>query len=780
MRKIIIGLIAIGFVASLFWGYARIMDAKSIEVRNVSGSDDLEMPESDDAAQQAGDTEVIDVKKARYVILDPETKEITRIFGFEKLLNQGMDTSRRQVEKPYMIFHDPDYQCRIDADMGMFQIETSGTSSTPKDAQLNGNVKIHVTPKPGSKMSETTVEMDDLTFSSERSEFSTDRKIHIKSEQGELKGTGLIVIFDPANGRIDFFRIIDLEEIRIQGLTDPKSKAKSNTKVAKAETDTASATPVPVQQADDSAVSPGKAEEIETELLTPLRYYQCIFEDNVKIKYGNEIVVAAADQVNVQHILFSKLDQGVGVDGTPEQKKDKPSKASKPAQPAGQGAEAVTEAEFATDIEPEPEIYVTCDGGIILKPMLDEDAEQAPVAESALSEEMAPMPLRIANISPDSQHTPTVQTVNLVGETNQNGGPKTVSDVKVNTPPEAADDVALETAWDPNDSPPAKFEARKIDYDLLTASGLAHGPVRFTFYLDPDPNSTAPKSWIPITVTADEEARFIADSSQTIKQVVFNGNVMTTRTSQSPDFVQVDNLHSEKLTVDLDEVKTGAVDLTGIKVTEGRVYVESKQIQEDRILSNVKLYCEEISYDKVGDVILAKGPGKIELVKNEHSQTAASDPNNPMSGPCVAMVDNFSAIRWDIGKQSIVADGDQDAMKLAYYPILDGLIQKQIFVYSMQLEMSFLPGADGVKKVFTDKSIIFEEWDGGKTKRLHHITGQTLDYDVVDGDGWMKIEGTPAVPCYLDGARMPEVRVHPVTGEIETSISATPGVLKGR
>ena len=777
MRKLIIGLIAVGFVASLFWGYALIMDAKPIEVRNVAGVDDLEMPESGDAAGRDGGTDVRGAEKARYVILDPETKEPSRVFGFEKLLNPGVDTSRREVENPYLIFYDPDYQCRIDADMGIFQIETSRSSSTPKDARLNGNVKIHVTPQPGSEISETLVEMDDLVFSSERSEFATDRKIHIKSEQVELKGTGLIVIFDPANGRIDYLRIRDLEEIRMQGLTDPKTKTKSRTKIAKAETDTASANLTPTQPTDDSSIPSEKGEETEAELRSPIRYYQCTLEDNVKIKHGNEIVVAAADQVNIQNISF---DQGVDVDGSSKRAKDKPRKAAKTDQSSAK--EAVTET--APNVEPEPEILVTCDGGIILKPMEDENAEQMSVSQSDLSQVTGNAPLRIAKIRPDSQQTSTVGAINLAGETNQNDEHKIVSEAReATTQPEAVgatNAAALETASDPNDSPPAKFEARKIDYDLLTGSGLAHGPVRITFYQDPDPNSTTPKSWIPIIVTADENAQFIADSSQTIKQVVFNGNVMTTRESQTPDFVQLDKLHSEKLTVDLDKVKEGEVDLSRLSVTEGKVYVESQRTQEDRELSKVKLYCTKISYDKVADVILAEGSGKIEMVNNEHAQMAVSDPNNPMNRPCVAVVDHFTTIRWDMAKQTIVANGDQDAMKLAYYPILDGLIQKQIFVHSMQLEMSFLPGAGEVKKVFTDKSIVFEEWNGDMSNRLHHITGQTLDYDTVDGDGWMKISGTPAVPCYLDGARMPEVRVHPVTGDIDTSISTTPGILKGR
>ena len=767
MRKLIIGLIAIGLVASLFWAYALIMDAKPIEVRNVVGSDDLEMPESGDAVQQEGDTDVRVAEKARYVILDPETKEMTRVFGFDKLLNQGMDTSRRQVESPYMIFYDPDYQCRVDADAGMFQVDPSGSNSMPKDARLNGNVKIHVTPRPGSKISETIVEMDDLVFSSERSEFATDRKVHIKSEQVELKGTGLIVIFDPASGRIDYLRIRDLEEIRMQGLMD----SKSGTESVNAETDTASADLTPVQLTDDSSIPSEKVEGDEAKSPAPLKYYQCILEDNVEIKYGNEIVVAGADEVNIQNISFDQTAKTNGVSG---RAKDKPEKVEKSDPSADQKAVA------SQNIKPGSEVLVTCDGGIILKPMKDEDAGQTPVAQSALSVEMAPMPLRIAKIVPNSQHTPTVGVINLAGETDdQNGGHKAISVAAETTMQTEATDTTGDPVLETISSPPMKFEARKIDYDLLTASGLAHGPVRFTFYQDPDPNSTAPKSWIPVTVTADENAEFIADSSQTISQVVFNGNVLATRTSQTQDFVQSDNLHSEKLTIDLDEVETGTMDLSRLRMTEGKVYVESLRTQEDQTLSNVKLYCTEISYDQIQDVILAKGPGKIEMVNNEGSQTAGSDSSDPMSQPSVAMVDNFTTIRWDMDKQSIVADGDQDAMKLAYYPILEGQIQKQIFVYSMQFDLSYLPDTAEVKKVFTDKSIIYEEWNGDMTKRLHYIVGQTLDYDTVDGGGWMKISGTPAVPCNVDGARMPEVFVHPVTGEIKASISTTPGILRG-
>ena len=770
MRKLIIGLSAVVFVASLFFGYALIMDAEPIEVCNVTESDNLEMPESGDAAQQAGDTDVRVAKAARYVVLDPETKEISRVFGFDNLLNPGMDTSRREVEKPYMIFYESNFQCRIDADTGMFQVETSGSSSTPKDARLNGNVKIHVMPKPGSKMSETIVEMDDLVFSSERSEFATDRKVYIKSDQVELKGTGLIVIFDPASGRIDYLRIRDLEEIRMQGLTDPKSGTKTTD--AEMVAKTKSEQVVPTQKKADSMISSEKTDEAEVELTPSLRYYQCILEDNIEIKYGNELVVAGADQVNIQNILFSKLDQSPETDALSERVKDTPKTVAKSGQPSDKKTES--------KIEPETEVLVTCDGGIILKPMEDEDAEQMPVAQAALSVGMGNTPLRIAKIIPDSRQTPAIGMANLVGEEDA----VAKSDTATTLP---ASNTVLKSVLDPNAaSPPTKFEARKIDYDLLTGSGLAHGPVRFTFYQDPDPNSTTPKSWIPITVTADENARFIADESGTINQVVFNENVLAERRSQQTELTQLDHLHGNKLTISLDENAEGNTDISHISMTEGRVYVQSQKLKDEQLLSNVKLYCTEIAYSQTDDEILAKGPGGEIQLDNSHipdPNTSEESDGIAFDQPCYVYIGGFDQIKWNLTEQKIVADGQEDQLKLAYIPLKGGKSDKYIFVNSIRFDLSFLTDSTGrpvLKRVFTDKPITYEEWNSDQTKRLHHIEGQSLDYDSVDGDGWIKIAGAPAVPCNVDNMRMPEVLVHPVTGEIKASISTRPGVLKGR
>ncbi|MEN8126383.1 MAG: hypothetical protein ABFR90_01100 [Planctomycetota bacterium] len=747
MRKIIIGLIAVAFVALMFFVYAVIMDPAPMKAPAAADVQDIDMPEIGNGDRQAGDSAGRDVGEAQYVVLDPETNEIQHVLGFKELLNPGAGTSRWQVEEPYIIFYETDFKCRIESDKGIFQVESGGSRAAPKDAQLDGNVKIHITPEPGGKMSETFIKMDDIAFSSERSELATDGPVSIQSDQVELEGFGLILFFDTADSRIDYLHIRDLEVLRI--LNVPKSGQAADTK-------------------DQSPLAGGTTflaskdvEDSQADEAPPSEYYQCILEDNVKIEYGDELVVTGAEQINIQNILFSKLGDSAATDESPEPVVQKAEKTEK--SPSG----SKTSAETPVPSGSGNEVVVTCDGGIILKPMQDK-------AGTEITNTIFNGTADVRYAQPDGPVlSPAVHTANLAGQ----------SDAAETAMPDvdpAARDVIMES--DSKSTQPAKFDARKIDYDYTAGSGLAHGPVRFTFHLPADPNTMTDKPRIPVTITADKNVQFIPDESHTIRQVVFNENVLATRRSQLPEFVQLDNFHSDKLTVFLDENAESKTDVSRVTLTEGKVYAQSQRLKGEQAISTIELSCKEIAYSRTDDEIVAKGPGEIQWNNSHVPDPNASEEKDGIdfTGPCYVYIDGFDQIQWNLTEEKIVADGQQDQLKLAYVPLVDGKPDKFIFVNSIRFELDFMTdpaGETALKRVFTDRPIAYEELNHDRTQRLRHIVGGMLDYDTTDGNGWLRIEGTPDQPCRVDGAPMQFVYIHPLTGQVEASLSTTPGLL---
>jgi len=992
MRKIIIGLCAIAFVGVFFLGYVLFTDTAPIQTPGAAQVQDINLPQPRGTGQQTVDTDVRDARQARYVVLNPDTKEVERILGFEKMLNPGTESSRWEVENPYLLFYESGYQCRIDSAKGIFQTQLNGSNAVPKDAQLSGDVKIHIIPDADSRMSETLIVMDDLIFSSERSEFSTDGPVSFQSEQVQLEGFGLILIFDTAAGRIDYLNIRDLEILRILDVSEKEKATEAKDPTTSAQRTAAASSSV--QPSGSLPQSIDVTSGSQEKGASPSDYYECVFDENVEITYGNELVVSGADQVNIQNILFSALDSGDGAENSPGSVEQKSEQARKSGQLPKEPVKPSSDSDSAK------EVLIHCDGGIILKPMPDKTAEQTASEIPELSVEMRGAPLSITRIQPDREpmiscgmlkyapsedilrlftrdgfpeivlnapnskgriqtlgnvwwdrknqqanvagpgrvylansdaatepseivfsgamdllfapptglsSSPTIQTINLTGGMNallkQNGwyqtiadsatlefgsenslsqvsllgavqfesmekdnpqravadsatfefGPQntltsahmaggvrfdsvrddkpsyaqantatfhfdqsrirtadfkgavrlasdtgklTSSDITIDFKPDAAGTMqpegvhtesiaVLETVSGSDNTPPAKFEARKIDFDLLTGSGQAYGPVRFTFYQPADSNDTTANPWIPIVVMADKDAQFIADESRTIRQVVFSENVLATRRWEQTEFTQLDNFHGDKLTVFLGEDTDGRTGIDRIRMTEGRVYAQSQRFKDEQTLSNVKLYCTEIAYDRLKDEIVAKGPdGEIQL-DNSHVTNAAASGNNSgvdLGKPCYVYAKGFDLIRWDLAKETIAADGQQDQLKLSYVPLLDGKPEKFIHVDSIQFILNFMTDGAGkpkLKSIFTDKPINYTEKDiNGKT--LHTITGQKLEYDVVNTNGWVKIEGTPGMPVNVDNVRVPFVYVNPNTGQVDTSLSTTPGILKTR
>jgi hypothetical protein len=978
MRKTLIALAAAAFTGLLFCGYLLLTESGPTSAEQAATAQDLPLQSTDIMPNEIGEAIVKVAYKSRYVSLDPQTKALSRVLGFETLLNPGSDSPRWQVEKPYIEFYESSYVCRMDSDRGTFTVEASGGSVTPTDAQLEGNVVIHIKPRPGGRLSETFIYLEDLVFSSERSEFSTDGPVRVVSDNTLLEGFGMILIFNTGTGRLEYLNIRDLEQLVLRNVVQPDQQiASGDNPEIQPDATAAALTP----SASTTSVSQASAPD----------YYRCTLEDNVMIRYGKQLVVAGADNVSIQNIPLKSGSDASPSDASGKSTDHAPQPDAETGVRQGDTSSAVANADSSRDV------VVTCDGGIIFEPMARVAAR---ASASPLNVQMTGAPLRIKRLSEtdadtvrqdmlvncarleympqedvlrlftndsqpqitmnaqasnsrietfgdvwwnrktrtanvagpgriflargtDSASEPSevnfrgamdllfdesaassdaaIERINLTGgmdallkedgwyktsaqtaqldfgpenmlsqafldgsvrfeslhqdnpqrATSQSAsflfGPQnTLQTARMNgnvffesrekekTSQAAAQtavfhfdnskiqtadlqgqvrfqseagqfmsaDATIDFAADATgamkpgkvttagsavllaavsqaDELPAKFEARKIDYDLLTRSGLAHGPVRFTFYQQAEDQSSSVEPWIPVVITADENAQFVSDQNGEMERVIFNRNVAAVREFKSFGYTELNKFHGDKLTVFLSPGSRENA-IREILMSEGKVFAEAIRTNGTEKLSHVRLNASTIGWSRHQNVILAVGPGRVELDNSHAAPTGDAEGAKSLAErPCFARLDGFDTLRWDLNAQTMTADGKEDTLQLAYVPLADGKPEKFLFANSVRFDVNFGKDATArtvVNRAFTDKGITFRELNADRSKVLNEVIGHTLDYSPVDGANWVRVSGTPAVPVYLNGARFPAVFVNVDTGKIETSLSRVPSV----
>ncbi|MCE5186988.1 MAG: hypothetical protein LLF76_12775 [Planctomycetaceae bacterium] len=987
MRKFTMILCSAAVVAMAFWGYLRFAGSSSGDVADTSDVQDLTMPPPNIMPARPGETILQTAVQARYTILDPVTKRLSRVLGFETLLNPGTDSTLWQVEKPYIEFYEPTYSCRMDSQKGTFTVSSMGGSMSPTDARLQGSVVIHIQPQPGSKFSETYIYMDDLAFSSERSEFSTDGPVRVVSEQMLLEGFGMILIFNTGTGKLEYVNIRDLEQLVLKNIVEPGSDKPSKP----------AQTVAARQQRSETvnAVTPGPAQETAQRANGAQGdLYQCTMDNNVLIRYGEQLVVTGADNLTIQNILLKSAASEVSGDSPPPAGKTPAGELdAMRGRTAPENKEPQVAAESGAAEQPIKgrDIIVTCDGGIIFQPMktvsntansllnlrmsgaplriehfasagqdqtlvqcgrleynpqedvlrLFTNAQQRQITFDAQSvnsriETQGSMlwnrPARTANVagpgkiylsnagnpareqnevafqgemkllfSQLSDQSSSIEKINLTGGIDavlkDDGGYKTSAqsaqldfgpgnmlsqafldggvkfeslaqanpqsassqsaafkfgsenklataemtggvffesrekdkaakakaqkavfffdnskirtanlegdvqfasdagqvasaDATIDFTADAAGvlkpgkvytagNAVLLAAVSAADEPPARFEARKIDYDLQSRSGMAYGPVRFTFYHEAEAGSSSVEPWIPVVITAEENTEFLSDESGAMDHIVFHKNVLASRLFKSFNYTQTDQFHGDVLTVYLGQAEAGRRGINRIQLTEGNVFAESVRTQNNVKLSHIKLSCTDMAWDRLANRILAKGPGQMELDNSQIEQPNAAVSSPALSKrPAFARVTGFDVLNWDLAAQTLVADGNKDTLQLAYVPLLNGTPEKFLYASSVRFEVFLMKDPAGkivVKRAYTDTGITFRELDSDQSKTLNEMIGQSLDYNPVEG-GWLKIIGSPAVPCFLNGARVPSIFVNVDTGRIETSLSTVPSV----
>ncbi|HOK65635.1 MAG TPA: hypothetical protein PK054_02460 [Anaerohalosphaeraceae bacterium] len=362
------GLAAAGGAAAalVFWFFCRLSPSAPIPSPEPVPVSVPDLPKrSASESSPIAETSVELVENSRWVRRDPQTKRVIEIGGFSKLLTPPEGASYWIVESPYLIRYEDRFVCRIDARRGRIQMEPGG--QVPSNVELREQVTLEIR-RPGADEDEsaTRIFLEDLTYNSERSEFFTEGPVRVVSQEADLKGKGLMLIYNPRLSRLEYLEVRNLDYLLIKeaaGLGTGSTAGNSDNQ----ESGTAPAS------ANGPQVDKPQARPADSEPL----YYQCSLREDVVVQYGTRLVVAGADQVNIRQILWQN-----GSDRPERMASENPESMGQPVKTPTAATERKQQGTLADEPAAEPlkpaenEVLITCRGGIVIQVAPEEESAE--------------------------------------------------------------------------------------------------------------------------------------------------------------------------------------------------------------------------------------------------------------------------------------------------------------------------------------------------------------------------------------------------------------------
>jgi hypothetical protein len=753
-RVLTVWVVAVSAILIVYRLYNRWSGTPQIEPPGQRTGADLPVPEFGSDDPSIGGARVGSVKNSYFTFRDPETKKLKRVLRFEKLLKPKNNSRRWPVVKPRMDMYEDKFTCRITADKGLIEVETVNKNPNPTEAELYENVVIRIHSTDPEKPGDSFIYLDQLTYNSDRSEFSTDGPIRLVSDDAEMEGTGMIVIYNASLNRIEFLKILELDYIRLKNVAD---LASSQEEPASDQPEIA-ATEAPAEQPDATA-------ETETAVAAEKTgdLYQCTLTEEVLIRYGDRMIVEAVDQIAISDILLAR---------TAKKSKEEPSpQAEPPAADPDVSTVAVLDdpnpdiAPQSEPAKPSLEVYITCKGAIVAKPMesvydnIEPPIIGASTPDDAKSLAFPKTPTLIAARPPQERYPrSSVTFANLAGQ----------------PAPAAEDQTAAALAGQIRIKPADRFKARSIAYNSSTGAGVARGPVEVTLHPDPNDAADPDNTVLPMIVTATQDAQFFADEQRVMERIVFNRDVVGTRKSITPQYLQTSRFYGDKLTIDLDTAKgVTQGDVKQVSVTDGKVGLESIRTAADTVISHTTLSCLRIDYDGKKEIVRATGPGII-MLNNENAPEPDKDKAQSLSfvRPCYGLIRGFDKLTWFTKAMQINADGKGESVFMAYWPIVDGKRGQIIRGSATHMQANFMPmpdGTDELATLITTGGILYEEVGTNIFK------GDDLLYDA--RKSLLTVKGSENFPCLLNRVLVESIEYEVDTGNVRSQLAASPGVL---
>ncbi len=274
---------------------------------------------------KVGEVGIGAIKNARYTVLNDQ-KQVEREFGFQELLHQ--DGNDWEIEKPYMNIFRKSFNCTMTAERAKVAVEIAGGKVTPKQGMLIGNITIRIIPNQKENGSETTLLLDDIAFFADKSIFSTAGPIEVISENLRLTGSGVEIVYNGDEERLERLQITNLQSLRIKKWSDGT-----------------------VLQSTPDTIQNQKGQNANTKKNG--KYYKCILDKNVRIETPNERMLADALLIND---IF--IPGGSSEDISKESSPDMNIPVIEPAKTSA----------IASDESPS-DVIITCDEGITVVPM---------------------------------------------------------------------------------------------------------------------------------------------------------------------------------------------------------------------------------------------------------------------------------------------------------------------------------------------------------------------------------------------------------------------------
>ncbi len=734
-RKLYVWLISLGAVLAIYLLYNQISRTPPIEIdteakfapaRRTSlwvGGDtvaDSNAVEFDSEIGMVGDVGVGTVQKAKYTHLNAE-KRVDREFGFERLLH--VEGDEWEIEKPYMNVFRHNLKCYMTADEGKVRVEDAVGRATPKDATLKGNVVIHILPERGSNIKESFIYLDDVIFISEKSQFSTAGPVKFTSQDAQMLGRGMELVYNEEKDCLEFLKIIDLETLNIRqsSLAPASPDARRGSGKASLFSSQASNTERPASPGSRAQTDRRETRD-EGRGTREGEYYRCVFRNNVVIDCPEQLIFA--DEVSINNILWSK--------GPGKKSRDETHFVKQETRDEGQGMrderrETTDDGREGGD-EEFADIIVTCDNGIVIVPM-------------------------------DSSK--------MYKNTTSTGGkgPKSFNDR----------------------SGRPTFVAQRIDYCLVTEDTVASGPSELTFYVNdvidaedrphPSERGDGKQAAVPVKVTAQEKARFLP----ALNQVIFEGDVLCAMLREKPSFQQKYTLSAPKLAVNLSEDKQLQADIEHLTASGEVVQLDTSKWAGEELLGFTKLKCLRFDYDAGQQMFLATGSGIIAADNSKIAEPERKVGRFSLQRPCYAVVRNFDTLKYFPEANLIIAGAGVEQLLIDYFPIVQGRYGQQVSATANHVEAVLYETASGRSELSTLSAtggITYEEegkkniW--GKRKDIQFV-GSEMFYDADKSiiTAW----GDELQPCLFNGALAPGIEYNLKTDRIKTKITG-PGMLQ--